>query len=64
MEKSGGGGRAVGERGREKPCGPNKSLKPADPKDQTVETQGQEESRPRGDPKPMGQGGEGRKEGR
>lgn len=54
----------MGERGREKPCGPNKSLKPADPKDQTVETQGQEESRPRGDPQPVGQGGEGRKEGR
>lgn len=32
-----------------KPCGPNKSLKPADPKDQTVETQGQEENRLRGD---------------
>lgn len=41
-----------------KPCGPNKSLKPANPKDQTVETQGQEESGPHGDQQPGSQGGD------
>lgn len=64
IEKRGKEGRVVGERGRaeRKPCGPNKSLKPASPKDQTVETQGQEESRPHGDRQPGSQGGEGVKE--
>lgn len=45
-----------------KPCGLNKSLKPADPKDLTVETQGQEELKTHGDQQLCSQGGEGVKE--
>lgn len=47
IEKSEEVGRVVGERGRgrEKPWGPNKSLKPADPKDQT----GRQKDRKRAD---------------
>lgn len=44
-----GGTEAEAER---KPWGPNKSLKPASPKDRTVETQEQEESRPCGGQQP------------